>query len=195
MPDTKASAFTATTALTDDDTIPVIDGQATTPLNRQITTANLRTQLRPFKVTVLNGSGNKTLVNTTAFTAVDATNLGYLTLSLAVGDVVRCTLMGTMFSSNSGLYGGVDFAVDQPTSADTRVHPNNDFGACEVQTTSREPRTVIGYFTATEAGTHGFRPVWRCYNTAHTMTMENAASGDGDVAIVFSVEKLGVPIA
>lgn len=42
MADTKASAFTATTALTDDDTIPVIEDQDGTPLNRQITWANFR---------------------------------------------------------------------------------------------------------------------------------------------------------
>lgn len=42
MADTKASAFTTSTTLTDDDTFPFIDDQDGTPANRQITWGNLK---------------------------------------------------------------------------------------------------------------------------------------------------------
>jgi hypothetical protein len=71
----------------------------------------------PFKRTVITGTGNKTTSSTT-WTAVDATNLGYLTLELAVGDIVRCILTGQSFQSSTNSV-GYNFEVDRPASANT----------------------------------------------------------------------------
>lgn len=148
-----------------------------------------------YKQTRLLGGGNKTLDNTATFTAVDATNLGYLTLTLAIGEVVRCTLNANIWTTSNSEYGGVDFGVDRPVSADTRCYPTCDFGAAEIQSNFRTPYNIVGYFTCAEAGSHGFRPLWRTYDVSHGLVMANAASGDDDVAIVFTVEKLPAPTA
>jgi hypothetical protein len=151
----------------------------------------------PFKRIVLRGGGNKsrTGVGSTAFAAIDSTNLGYQTLTLAVGDVVECTLACTVAYSVTTAFMAFDFEVDQPTSGDTRVNAGEDFGAGAYGHTANAQITVTTYFTATEAGVHGFRPMWRNYSTAHTATMWNASSGDIDVPITVCVKKLGTPTA
>lgn len=144
-----------------------------------------------FKKTILSGNGSKTTTSTT-FTAIDATNLPFLTLTLAVGDEVRCFLGGAC--KNSGLNGLVmfDFEVDQPTSANVRANETTESGASQWQAYvagAVGPVAAMAHFIATEAGVHGFRPVWRV--NANTGTLVNAATGLDDVAILFSVELLG----
>lgn len=146
-----------------------------------------------FKRTVLNGNGNKTTTSTTKV-AIDTTNLAYLTLTLAVGDVVRCSLYGAAKHSSGTANSGFDFEVDQPTSADTFVGSGADYGVTKRDPSiERCPVAAVGLFTATEAGSHGFRPAW--LTDAGTLTMINAASSDDDVLITFIVEKLGAPAA
>lgn len=145
-----------------------------------------------FKQTALNGNGNKTTTST-SFVAIDATNLGYLTLNLAVGEVVRCILAGQTYTSTAGQQNQFDFEVDQPTSGDTRIGIGADNGLTTNADNAREVLCVVGYFTATEAGVHGFRPMWR--TNAGTATLTNAVSGADDTSIQFTVEKLGAPRA
>lgn len=76
MADTKASAFTLITALTDDDTIPVIDDQDGTPLNRQITAANLKAAVR---ANLAEASASSTLTLTTS--VADIPGMTYTTLA------------------------------------------------------------------------------------------------------------------
>lgn len=144
-----------------------------------------------FKSTTRVNNGNYTTTSTTR-TAIDGTNLTYLTHSLAIGDVVRCTLHGLAKSSADGFPAYFDFEVDQPTSANVFIGAGHDSGVASVWTATRQEIHVLGIFTATEAGTHGFRPVWYAEATA-TATLSNASSGGDDVPIYFVVEKLGAP--
>lgn len=146
-----------------------------------------------FKQTTRSGAGNYTTTSTTR-TPIDSTNLAYLTFSLSVGDVVRCTLHGLVKSSADGFPAYFDFEVDQPTSANTYIANGNDAAVGSVWTSTRQEIHVMGLFVATEAGTHGFRPVWFAESTA-TSTLSNAASGGDDVPIYFIVESLGQPAA
>lgn len=143
-----------------------------------------------FKRTVLNGGGNITTTSTTKV-AIDATNLAYLTLTLAVGDVVECGLFGAAKHSGS-VNSGFDFEVDQPTSANTFVASGADYGVTKrPPSIEREPVAAVGMFTATESGSHGFRPAW--LTDSGTLTLLNAASSDDDVLITFYVKLLGAP--
>lgn len=142
-----------------------------------------------FKYLTRVGNGNYTTTSAT-MVAIDATNLGYLTFVLDVGDVVRCTL-GAILSGNAQM--GVDFEVDQPTSANVFVSGGRTYGVVGPRSPDRENTTAVGMFVATEAGTHGFRPVWRV-ESGFTATMHNATSGTSDSMITFVVEKLG-PVA
>lgn len=146
-----------------------------------------------FKKTELVGNTNKTTTSTT-FVAIDTTNLAYLTLSLAIGDVVRCKLQGQAYNGSNAV-GAWDFEVDQPASADTRCYPaaENGAGIDPVTIVTRVTVHIEALFTATEAGVHGFRPMWR--TTAGTLTLANGTSGADDTAIIFTVEKLGAPRA
>lgn len=146
-----------------------------------------------FKQTILNGNGNKTTTSTT-FVAIDATNLAYLTLPLAIGDVVRCTLVGQTYHTTEGHVQAFDFEVDRPTSGDTRIGAGADNGLAVSGHSTRTPVCVVGHFVATEAGVHGFRPMW-LQLSGSTATLANAASGNDDSTILFSVEKLGAPRA
>ena len=109
-----------------------------------------------------------------------------------MGDVVRCTLVGQVtLSSAASVAAGFDFEVDRPVSADTRCNPNNDFGAMEFgNVTNRTMLNVVTIFTSTEAGVHGFRPMWTVQG-AVTLTLYNGASSNVDTAILFLVENLG----
>ena len=143
----------------------------------------------PFKFTLLNGNGDKTTTSGTK-TPIDSTNLAFLTLAgLSIGDIVRCTLSAS-FGHSSSAAGGFDFEVDQPTSANTYIGAGADYGlGAENFDVQRQQRTIVGMFTVTEAGTHGFRPAWLV--DAATLSCYNAASGNNDSTILFSVEDLG----
>lgn len=141
-----------------------------------------------FKSVRLVGSGNKSITGT-SYGAIDATNLPYQTLTLAVGDVVRCTFYAT-FLPSSGLL-AIDFEVDQPTSANVNTS-GNELGSCAMSNASgRQPYAVIDLFTATEAGVHGFRPVAKV--GSGTGTIYNATTGNDETPIQFIVENLGTP--
>lgn len=145
-----------------------------------------------FKQTVRAGAGNYTTTSTTR-TPIDSTNLGYLTFDLAVGDVVRCVLRGQVKSSADGFPVSFDVEVDQPTSANVYIGAGHDYGLPGAHwSATRGPCNAQGQFVATEAGTHGFRPVWFVESTA-TATLANASSGGDDIPIYFIVEKLGAP--
>lgn len=145
-----------------------------------------------FKRTVLNGGGNKTTTST-SLVAIDTTNLGYLTFDLEVGDVVRCALQGQITHSGAVAVSW-DFEVDQPTSGDTRIGSGADYGCMKMTVdTNRHLLNVFGLFTATEAGVHGFRPMWS--TDSGTLTLYNAASADGDTLVQFIAEHLGAPAA
>src|SRR5688500_18371715 len=128
-----------------------------------------------FKRTVAIGTGNMTTTSTSKV-AIDTTDLAYLTLDLAIGDVVRCTLAGQAFMLDATNAVGFDFEVDRPTSADTFIGSAAEFGLTEFGgNDDRQVVFVEGLFTATEAGVHGFRPAWLV--TGGTATLSNASSG------------------
>lgn len=140
-----------------------------------------------FKMLTRSDAGNYTTTSTTKV-AVDATNLGFLTFDLTVGDVVRCTLTGEAYTSSGAV--ALDFEVDRPTSANVFIGATNDNGVW-LGSTTRTTANATGLFEATETGTHGFRPAWRV--SAGTGVLANAATGLDDVRIQFIVEKLGAP--
>ncbi len=142
-----------------------------------------------FKYTVRNSAGNLTTTSTSKV-AMDATNLAFLTFTLAVGDVVRCKLVGMAFNATGSARTGFDFEVDQPTSANVFIAAGADYGVQAIEGAGTPyPVSAEGMFVATEAGSHGFRPAWVV--SAGTGTMMNAASGTSDITILFSAEKLG----
>lgn len=99
----------------------------------------------------------------TTRTPVDSTNFAYQTFNLAVGDLVKCSFVACVSNSTSGWGVMFDFEVDQPTSANTYVAVNNDWGVSAQQLSGADFRAishVSAEFVATEAGSHGFRPVW-----------------------------------
>lgn len=144
-----------------------------------------------FKQTLLDGNGNKTTTSTTKV-AIDTTNLAYLTLTLAVNDVVRCTLSGSVKHSGTVPI-GFDFEVDRPTSADTFVAVDDAYGVQVVTPgINRNPVNAVGMYVAGEAGSHGFRPAW--LTDSGTATLCNASSGNDDSRVTFTIENLG-PVA
>lgn len=171
-------------------TITLADDSADDELDITIAASAGSSGATPFKITVLNGTGNKTVSNaTTSRAALDATNLDYLTLSLSINDVVRCCLYGTLLAS-SGIT-AFDFEVDQPTSANTYVANGMDGGVFSTSASNRSPLVAVGFFTATEAGSHGFRPVaWTRSGSGTSGTVYNG-TGNDDIALTFSVENLG----
>jgi len=142
-----------------------------------------------FKSTVVQGQGTYSTTSAT-MVAIDGTNLAYLTFTLSVGDVVRCTLTGTS-GQNTG-QGGFDFEVDQPTSGNVFIGAGSDYGLAATRSSNREVIHITGMFTATEAGSHGFRPAYRA-ESGFTARIANAASGTEDTAITFVAEDLGAP--
>lgn len=127
-------------------------------------------------------------VTVTSKTAIDASNLPFLTLDCEVGDVIELTLMVQVNTSGGGS-GFLDFEIDQPTSANTWACPNND-GGCASWTNQSGPVTAYAVFVVTERGNHGFRPAcWRSGGTS--VQLENAVSGATDKPITFTVRNLG----
>lgn len=141
-------------------------------------------------VVIRDGTGDYSTTSMTK-TPIDSTNLGFQTVTLAVGDKVRCQLYGSCEHASDS--GGVafDFEVDRPASANVYMANNADFGVFSIDTppnaiTYNAAVSAVGSFTATEAGVHGFRPVWR--TNAGTARLLNAASGSSDVLIQFLVD-------
>lgn len=138
------------------------------------------------KKTVLTGTGDMTSASTT-LTAIDATDLAYVTFTLAVGDVVELALFGTASNSSGGFGVCIDYEVDQPTSGNVFVGAGNEFGVQFLYTASAGYPTkvaAVATFTATEAGVHGFRPVWKS-DGAGTMSLWNATSGGHDQLVTY----------
>jgi hypothetical protein len=138
------------------------------------------------KRTVVSGIGNRTTTSTTR-TPVDATNLAYVTFTLAVGDVVELALYGTASNSSAGFGVAFDFEVDRPTSANIYVADGVDYGVQFLYIASAGyPSKVaaVATFIATEAGSHGFRPVWYT-DGAGTASLWTAASGGNDQLATF----------
>lgn len=108
------------------------------------------------------------------------------------GDEVHAVLMTT--GENSFAYNILTGSGGscQPTSANTRVGAGADYGVQKrPPSIERVPMSVMGLFVATEAGSHGFRPVY--FTNSGTLTICNASSSDDDVTLQFIVEKLGAP--
>lgn len=144
-----------------------------------------------FKRAVRDGLGNVTTTSTSR-TPIDATNLPYQVLpGCVVGDVLEMTLALVSYSSGA-TYVCFDFEVDQPSSANVYVGSANDRGVLSLfGTAGPYPHLIHATFVVTEAGDHGVRPVW--FVTASTGNIYNAASGDGDNLVAFTVKNLGAP--
>lgn len=151
-----------------------------------------------FKYTRRTRNGNYTTTSTTR-TPIDATNLGYLTLDLAIGDVVILTLDCVAWHSSAGNAVWFDFEVDKPVSANAYVN-----GDIEASGLVLEPASSPSYhllvaeravFVATEAGVHGFRPVW--YVATGTGTILNANGTNAQtLPITFVIQKISsAPVA
>lgn len=144
------------------------------------------------KQIIRNGGGNITGLASTSFAAIDATNLGYQTLTLAVGDVVECFFQAQMyFATLTGTW-AIDFEVDQPTSANVFVGAGGDAGlSVTFNGGARVTDHVTGRFVATEAGSHGFRPVYKLAAASPTLVVTNATSGFDETSIIVAVRNLG----
>ncbi len=139
---------------------------------------------------VRRGTGNIGSLSSTAKAAIDATNLKTGSITLAVGDRVRLRCSATVKNSSAGQGVGIDFLVDQPTSADVYVDAGVDYGTIEVESPGSNTRFAIvaeSEFTATEAGVHVFTVHYVV--SGGTLTVCNATSGQDDVAIQLSVDK------
>lgn len=149
----------------------------------------------PFKLTQLLGNGDINLSASTSYQPMDATNLAYLYLTLRVGDVVEIVLMlGQVYTNTGNNRFIIDFEVDQPTSANVQVL-NRTFGAVWFVGANGVRQTgphITCYFTATEAGSHGIRPIAKAEAGGNIFILANGTSFD-DTAIVFSVKNLGQP--
>jgi len=132
----------------------------------------------------LSGTTTKS-TNSTSKTPIDSTNLGYQTVDLAVGDRVRCTLAGSAAMAANGQNVHFDYEVDQPTSANVYIAGSRS-GVVHASTTARQTVCCVAEFVATEAGTHGFRPVWKV--TSSTAYLYNDTSANDDVLILFEVD-------
>lgn len=140
-----------------------------------------------FQQAKITDTTSKTTTST-SFVVIDNTNLPAKSLSLLVGDVVRCQLVGQ--TVNSGANGNAfDFNVVQPTLGTVRTAATAGFGAAVAVGTTRTTVNAESTFTATEAGTHTFQPVWMV--SAGTGTLYNGTSGGDDTAILFTAQKVG----
>jgi len=138
---------------------------------------------------VRDGGGDITTTSTTR-TPVDSTNLGFVTFTMAVGDLVKLTFACSAFNGTSAFLMAFDFEVDRPTSANIYVANNQDQGVTGIHTITggrAVPVTATAVFVATEAGSHGFRPVWFVESTS-TGTVCNSASGSDDRLVTFLAE-------
>ena len=147
--------------------------------------------LGSFKRTVYRHTSDYTVTSGT-LADIDATNLPALTLTLAIGDVVRTSFHAAFGISNSGNVIKVDWLIDRPTSADTTFRALNGGAAAGVielggAATDSNSRTIIGLFTCTEAGVHSFKPQWAV--SATTGILVNI--GAYGCAMINMVENLG----
>lgn len=147
----------------------------------------------PFKQTVLIGTGNKDTTSAT-FVPIDATNLSYLSLSCAAGDVVRCVL-GCQAYLSATQVGCFDVEVRKPDTSTERVYQSAAWGAGVIGNDgSRHALTVVALYTVPSAGTYGFRPVFRGTGSVTVRVCNAAGTGADATAISFSVENLGQPV-
>jgi hypothetical protein len=151
-------------------------------------TSTSTTTTQPFKFTSINNTGNKTTTSATK-TAIDGANLGYLSLTLAINDVVKCELQAQVYHSSTDAT-GFDFEVSRPTGSTVWTCPNADYGAGVFQGTNRTNVHIVSFYTAAQAGSHGFRPGW--LTDGGTITMAND-TGNNDSQIFFSITNLGAP--
>lgn len=141
-----------------------------------------------FQQTRIRATSNKTTTSTT-FVAIDGTNLPPLSLTMLVGDVVRCRLSGMYSAVTGAAY--FDFQVVQPALGTVRTNSTAASGATGSAPVGSSILQAEATFTATEAGTHTFQPVWRV--TAGTGTLYNNSGATGeDVEIFHSAEKVGI---
>lgn len=124
------------------------------------------------------GSNNGAMYTTTstALVALDAVNLSVTVAGLAVGDRVEVGLSYQCYSSSASGYVYQDVLVDQPTLADTYVGSSTGRLGLHYGNGASYTESTQGFFTATEAGDHIFRWVWR--TTTGTASMMNGTSGN-----------------
>jgi hypothetical protein len=143
---------------------------------------------------IRRGGGDITGLTATTMTAIHSTDLGYQNLTLAVGDVVRLEFLAEGFIAASTAVLGIDFEVDQPTSANVFASGGGDYGVSNLLVDTN--RRVIPAWTYFEAGGHGFRPTYRLSSATNALTIANATSGTGEVDISFSGQNWGAaPLA
>lgn len=143
-----------------------------------------------FRETVVDDAAADFSTSSATFIPVDSTKFAYHTHLLRVGEVVLCEFDCT-YNTTDGNMGAFDFEVDQPVSANVRTRPNSDYGACAGRgqsTADYIPVHVSARFVATEAGVHGFRPVYRV-QSGGTINVQN--NSFVDVALVFCTTILG----
>lgn len=135
---------------------------------------------------VRDSLGDITTTSTT-MTPIDATNLAYVTFDLAVGDMVDMSLGLLVANAVVDYYVGFDFEVDRPTSGNVYASGGQENGVIliiqMVGGYRPQPVTALGTFVATEAGTHGFRPVWRV--EGNTGKIFNGTSAPLDLLVTF----------
>jgi hypothetical protein len=150
-----------------------------------------KTTPRQFKQTIYT-AGSDYSTSSTTYVDIDATNLPALSLTLAVGDVVALSLTAAWGHSANGNLIGIDWLVDQPTSADTNTRASS-YGAwvIELSDSNRDAysETATSSFTATEAGVHSFKPQWKTNSGANSAKIRGG--GTYYTPIRHRVENLG----
>lgn len=170
MADSDIIGLTAATALSTGDLFYAVLDPAGTPLDRKITagdTADALIGLRTKDIVIYKNGSNYTTTST-SLVAIDDTNLP-VTVTLAVGDVVELMFEAPYAHSAAGNVIGIDWLVDRPTSADITSLANDltasvyAAGVINLGNNAIFDNTipVTTYFTATEAGSHIFKPRWR----------------------------------
>lgn len=191
MANSKLTDFTEDTAPLATDMVYVVHDPAGTPGDRKVKLANVN-RYKMVQAIQLNETGNLTSTSIT-FVAIDATKLPWsAAVALIVGEKVRCFIQGQCYDNVGQPY--IDFAVDQPTSADTRIGGAAQRGLnWATNSGSRTTGSWTGIFTATEAGNHSFRPVWRGGGGTASLVFSNSATADAadNTGIAYTVERLG----
>jgi hypothetical protein len=109
---------------------------------------------------------------------------------LLTGVLVKCRLVGQCSQTAANML-AFDFEVDRPVSANVNVGDGHDQGIIAITHTARHNLAAEGLYVVTEDGDHGFRPLWKV--GAGVATLGNAAAGNGDNPLVFTVETHPAP--
>lgn len=136
---------------------------------------------------IVRQAGGDYTTSSSTFVDIDATNLT-LDLTLAINDIVEISLTGQRLydGGNAGYY---DVRVIQPDTTSVRCNNSSDHGAVGYFT-ARDGVSLTVYFTATQAGTHTFRPVF--LSASGTETFCNSATGGANqTGIAFAVKNFG----